>query len=228
MGSTWPFTARSSTRRKCLRPLGSAPRSRILIFELRLARLASRGARAMLRAIIMETESDNRFGGYTVSYDREEIQFPVYVSLILGAALLFAAVAKESFVLLLLSLVVVGFVFHNYPLLETGKIRLAANQDGLFIDGLGLLAWKAIDDIDIVDVVVRANAYKELEISLSRPLALSLLEDGRNAPLLRRLMRKPYYLRRRNVRVPLEVFDQPAEEIFGSLKRKWNYNRGRI
>ena len=96
--------------------------------------------------------------------------------------------------------------------------------------GLGLLAWRTIDSrVDIVEIVVRANAYKELEISLSQPLAVSLLKDDRHTPLHRRLMRRPFYLRPgRKVRVPLEIFDRPAEEIFGSLKRLWNYYRGRV
>ena len=38
----------------------------------------------------------------------------------------------------------------------------------------------------------------------------------------------PTHLTGRKVRVPLEIFDRPAEEIFGSLKRIWNYNRGRV
>lgn len=183
----------------------------------------------MLRATAMEAEGDNRFSGYTVAYDRDEIQFPVYVLLTLGAALLFAAVAEQSFVLFLLSLIAGSFAYYSYPLLEIGKTRLAANQDGLFIEGLGLLAWRTIDGVDIVEIVVRANAYKELEISLSQPLAVSLLKDDRLTPLHRRLMRRPFYLRPgRKVRVPLEIFDRPAEEIFGSLKRIWNYNRGRV
>ena len=184
----------------------------------------------MLRSTAMEAEGDNRSSGYTVAYDRDEIQFPVYLLLTLGAALLlFAAFAEQSFVLFLLSVTAGSFAYYSYPLLEIGKTRLAANQDGLFIEGLGLLAWRTIDGVDIVEIVVRANAYKELEISLSQPLAVSLLKDDRHTPLHRRLMRRPFYLRPgRKVRVPLEIFDRPAEEIFGSLKRIWNYNRGRV
>ena len=160
----------------------------------------------MLRATAMEAEGDNRFSGYTVAYDRDEIQFPVYVLLTLGAALLFAAVAEQSFVLFLLSVSDGSFAYYSYPLLEIGKTRLAANQDGLFIEGLGLLAWRTIDGVDIVEIVVRANAYKELEISLSRPLAVSLLKEDRHTPLHRRLMRTPFYLRPgRKVRVSLEI-----------------------
>ena len=58
----------------------------------------------MLRATAMEAEGDNRFSGYTVAYDRDEIQFPVYVLLTVGAALLFAAVAEHRRQLCLLQL----------------------------------------------------------------------------------------------------------------------------
>ena len=67
----------------------------------------------MLRATAMEAEGDNRFSGYTVAYDRDEIQFPVYVLLTLGAALLFAAVVEQSFVLFLLSVIAGSFAYYS-------------------------------------------------------------------------------------------------------------------
>jgi hypothetical protein len=182
----------------------------------------------MLRAAAMKAESNDRFNGYTIAYDRDEIQFPVWILMILGAALLYASLATGSVILLLLSGLIGCFAFHSFPLLETGKTRLAANPDGLFIEGLGRLAWPAVAAIDVAEVIVRGSIYKEAEVSLSEPLAIALLDDDRKMAMYRRLMRKPFYLRAGpKIRVPLDIFDQEPDDIINSLMRIWVHNRGR-
>jgi hypothetical protein len=182
----------------------------------------------MLRAATVKAGSDDRFTGYTIAYDRDEIQFPVWILIILGAALLFAALANGSVLLLLGSGLVGCFVFYSFPLLETGKTRLAANPDGLFIEGLGRLTWRDVAAIDVVEVSVRGSIYSEAEISLSGPLAIAPLEDDRKIPWHRRLMRKPFYLRSGpKIRVPLDVFDHEPDDIIKSLTRIWFHYRGR-
>ena len=126
----------------------------------------------MLKAIAMATVSDKSFDGYVVAYDREEIQFPVYVLAIGGAALIIAAFIKENVILLIIGFVIGCIAYYNYPLVETGRPRLAATRDGLFIEGLGLLLWRAIKRIDLVPVVVRASlimSSRSVSISLSEP-----------------------------------------------------------
>jgi hypothetical protein len=182
----------------------------------------------MLRAAAMKVERDDRFDGYTVAYDRDEIQFPVWILMTLGAALLYVSLAKASVILLLLSGLIGFFAFYSFPLLETGKTRLAANPDGLFIEGLGRLAWQAVAAIDVAEVIVRGSVYTEAEISLSEPLTIALLDDDRKMAPHRRLMRKPFYLRSGpKVRVPLDIFDRPPDDIINSLTRIWVHNRGR-
>jgi len=182
----------------------------------------------MLRAAVIRLDSDQPFNGFVVAYESDELQFPVWVLLILTAMLFYASIAEGSAVLMLLSLFPGCFAFHNLPLLETGKTRLAANQDCLFIDGLGRIGWRFINSISLAEIVVRGSAYKEADIALAAPLATALLEDARGMPLHRRLMRKPFYLKSgRTIRVPLEIFDRPPEHIIASLLRIWLHNRGK-
>ena len=85
----------------------------------------------------------------------------------------------------------------NYPLLETGRTRLAASRYGLFVEGLGVLNWQAVERLDLIPVVVRAISYRELE-----------------------LMRQPASVTSRNtIRIPLEIFDCPARDIYESFVR---------
>ncbi|WP_156150846.1 hypothetical protein [Hyphomicrobium sp. 99] len=182
----------------------------------------------MLRAAVMTAESDDYRNRYTVAYDREEIQFPVWILMIFGGVFFYASVAKGSVTYLLMSAVFASLAYYSYPLLETGRVRLAADRDGLFIEGLGHFAWRAIGAIDAVELVVRGNVYTEAEISLLEPLAIALGRDAPKVPLRRRLMRKPFYLTSRSkVRVPLDIFDRTPEDIIGSLRRIWLFNRGR-
>jgi hypothetical protein len=181
----------------------------------------------MLRAAAMKAERDDRFDGYTVAYDRHEIQFPVWILMMLGAALLYVSLAKASVILFLLSGLIGCFAFYSFPLLETGKTRLAANPDGLFIEGLGLLAWRAVAAIDVAEVIVRGSVYTEAEISLSEPLTIALLDDDRKMAPHRRFMRKPFYLKSGpKIRVPLDIFDRAPDDIINSLTRIWVHNRG--
>jgi hypothetical protein len=238
-GSIWLFTAKSFTsqsRRKggtlgaeCISAPKGAPRAKRFDVRASISREIVRAAeRTMLRAAAMNAERDYRFDGYTVAYDRDEIQFPVWILMILGAALLYVSLAKASFILLLVSGLIGCFAFYSFPLLETGKTRLAANPDGLFIEGLGRVAWRAVAAIDVAEVMVRGSVYTEAEISLSEPLTTALLDDDRKMAPHRRFMRKPFYLKSGpKIRVPLDIFDRAPDDIISSLTRIWVYNRGR-
>lgn len=182
----------------------------------------------MIRAAVIRLDSDHPFNGFLVAYDSDELQFPVWVLLMLTAMLLYASIAEGSAVLMILGLFPGCFAFHNFPLLETGKTRLAANQDSLFIEGLGRIGWRFVKSISLAEIVVRGSSYSEADIALDAPLATALVEDGRNMKLYRRWMRKPFYLKsNRTIRVPLEIFDRQPEDIVASLLRIWVYNRGR-
>ncbi len=148
--------------------------------------------------------SDRYFHGYVVAYDREEI-----VSRLCHrrrqrfAARWRGREGKRRLVDLRRHPRLRGLF--NYPLLETGRTRLAASRYGLFVEGLGVLNWQAVERLDLIPVVVRAISYRELE-----------------------LMRQPASVTSRNtIRIPLEIFDCPARDIYESFVRVWRYNRGR-
>lgn len=182
----------------------------------------------MLRAAAIRLDRGHHFDGFTVAYEQDELQFPVWVLLVLTAMLFYASLSQRSAVLMLLGLFPGCFAFYNFPLLEIGKTRLAANQDTLFVEGLGLVAWRFIESINLAEVVVRGSVYKEADIAIAVPLATALLQDARNARLPRRLMRKPYYLKSGpTLRVPLDIFDRPPDDIVSALTRIWTYNKAR-
>ena len=114
--------------------------------------------------------SQNHFNGYTLAYERDEIQFPVYVVALIGAGFTAAAIAFDNVFLFGLALCAFGFAYYNYPLLETGRPRLGAGQYGIFVEGLGIISWRAIKQIDLVAINLRGAANNELRITLQEPL----------------------------------------------------------
>jgi hypothetical protein len=165
-------------------------------------------------------------GGYSVTYNRDEIQFPVYVIALMGAVLLASAYVTGQTILLVLGVIATAIAYYNFPLLESGRPTLGANQYGIFIQGFGLIRWRAIDRIGIVEIAERANTIHELQIGLNMLLSNALVADWRKQPFWRSLMRLPWSMNQSNVvRLNLEPFNQPPEEIERTLVRLWRYYR---
>jgi hypothetical protein len=115
--------------------------------------------------------------------------------------------------------------FYFFPFTES-RPRLGANQYGLFIDGFGLIAWRAIGEINLVTYAVRTLEMEELHIKLKQPVTNALLVDWRGMPRWRLLMRLPWSMGYDNIiRINLQPFEPPADEIHRVMLRMWKYYR---
>ncbi len=171
--------------------------------------------------------SERDMHGYTVAYGRDEAPFPVYVAAAIAAVLLTAAAFRQDLILLSLGLVAACFAYYNLPLAEVGRPRLGANQYGVFIEGFGLIQWRAIDSIEHVEIAIRASTLNELQIKLKQPLGRALIADWRKMPLHRRFMRLPWSMSHDNtIRIALDAFDKQPDEIKRNLQRMWRHFRG--
>lgn len=168
----------------------------------------------------------SEMSGCTFAYARDETQFPVYVLAIVAAVLLAVFLAGGAIVALILGVIAAAAAYYNFPLLETGRPRLGANQYGVFIEGFGILRWRAIKRIDLVPIAVRAMTVHELQIALDQPLPSALVADWRRMPFYRLLMRLPWTMTHDNViRVKLDPFDHTPADIHRTLSRMWRYYR---
>lgn len=171
--------------------------------------------------------ADNDIVGYTIGYDQEEIHFPVYVMTALAVVLFAAGVVKAVPLLAAVGLLPAAVAYYNLPLIEAGRPRIGSGQYGLFIEGLGLVSWQAVDSIETLEVIERGGTSHDLIISLKRPIPEALLADWRSRPLLRRAMRLPWRMASKTeLRIPLDVLDRPAAEIKDTFVRMWRFNRG--
>ncbi len=169
---------------------------------------------------------ETNVGGYSVAYGREETEFPVYLLAVLSAALLAAAWVSGSTLWLVLGVAAAGATYYNFPLLEKSRPTLGANEYGVFIQGFGLIRWRAIDRIDLVAIAERAETNHELQIALNMTLTSALVVDWRKQPFYRSLMRLPWSMTHSNViRINIDPFDHPPDEIHRTLMRMWRHYR---
>jgi hypothetical protein len=175
---------------------------------------------------MIATLDERNVGGYSVAYGREDVYFPVYVTAALAAIFFTAAWITGALYWLALAVTAAGFTYYNIPLLETGRPTIGANQYGIFIQAFGLIRWRAIERIDLVEIAERAMTVHELQIVLSAQLGSALVADWRKQPAYRLLMRLPWRMDHSGaVWVNLEPFDQPPEVIHRTFLRMWRYYR---
>jgi hypothetical protein len=175
----------------------------------------------------MSANSDERnVGGYSVAYRRDDANFPVYVTAALAAIFFTATWITGAAYWLVPAVTAAGFTYYNIPMLETGRPTIGANQYGIFIQAFGLIRWRAIERIDLGQFAERAMTVHELQIALDAPLGTALVADWRKQSFYRLLMRLPWRMDHNGVlRVSLEPFDQPPDEIHRTFLRMWRYYR---
>ncbi|WGD56138.1 hypothetical protein QA641_20925 [Bradyrhizobium sp. CB1650] len=175
---------------------------------------------------MIATLDEGQVGGYSVAYGRDDTYFPVYVTAALAAIFCTAALLTGALYWLALATLAAGFTYYNIPLLETGRPTIGANQYGIFIQAFGLIRWRAIERIDLVEIAERAMTVHELQIVLNTPLSSALVADWRKQPRYRWLMRLPWRMSHTNmVRINVEPFDQPPDMIHRTFLRMWRYYR---
>ena len=170
--------------------------------------------------------NDGEMTGYTVAYGRDEAPFPVYAAATIGTILSAGGLYRGNPVLFGLGCIAAGFAYYNWPLAEIGRPRIGANQYGVFIEGFGIVAWRAIDTINLAQIAVRAQTLNELQITLKQPLATALIADWRRVPVYRQLMRLPWTMTYNNmIRITLDPFDKEPGEIHRTFLRMWRHYR---
>src|SRR5262249_21391739 len=103
------------------------------------------------RGPMIATLDEGNVGGYSVAYGRDDTYFPVYITAALAAIFVTAAWITGAAYWLLPALAAAIFTYYNIPLLETGRPTIGANQYGIFIQAFGLIRWRAIERIDLVE-----------------------------------------------------------------------------
>lgn len=65
--------------------------------------------------------------------------------------------------------------FYFYPYADVKHVQLGADARGLYVGGLGLIDWKAVENVELIRVAVRRVERAELSVVLNKPLEQALL-----------------------------------------------------
>ncbi len=162
--------------------------------------------------------------GFILPYNKKEAARFHALALITAAT--FAAWLTWGYQLLSITAILAGCsAYYFFPFTES-RPRLGGNQYGLFVDGFGLIAWRAIDDISLVTYSIRTMELEELHIKLKHPVNRALLVDWRRLPIWRLLMRLPWSMGYDNIiRINLQPFAPAPDEIVRTMQRMWRYYR---
>jgi hypothetical protein len=161
--------------------------------------------------------------GYVLAYGKDSGDFSFNIMAFLAVLMFGLSILAASPPLLMPAVAAACIAYFYYPLKERTP-RIGAGQYGIFIDGLGLIGWRAISDIKTEAITSRLGDIYELHITLNRPLEDALLADWRRLPIWRLLMKLPWNMSDDyTVRIPLKPFEPPAQEIRSKFIRLWDY-----
>jgi hypothetical protein len=163
---------------------------------------------------------------YNLAYgpDAGDFRFNVMAILTVIAGILFVATGYDALVVFGAATGCTAYYF--YPLIDRKKPRIGGGQYGVFIDGFGLISWRAISDVQLITYATRFNEEHELQFRLRTSLDRALLADWRDMPIWRLLMKLPWTMSHENVvRIPLAPFAPPPEDIHRQFERLWRHYR---
>ena len=166
--------------------------------------------------------------GYAIGYAPDSGNFRVFGCL--GASVVFLLVWLNSghAGALVVAALAASAAHYYFPLVERKKARLGAGEYGVFLEGLGIIPWHAIQQVRHSSYFVRTMEIDELHIVLSKALPKNLIADWRSMPWFRLLMKLPWSMTRDNiVKVDLEPFDGKPEAIVAGIQRQQRMYSGR-
>lgn len=165
--------------------------------------------------------------GFGVPYGRETAS-RFYGLAVGSAAMLVGFLASGSRLALALAIATAAGAYYYAPHMNNRRPRLGANQYGVFIDGFGIIDWRAIGEMRIQTTAIRSIEQRELQIRLNRDLGRALVADWRRLPAWRLLMRLPWTMTPDNmVRIDMTPFAMQPESVLAQLNRMRRfYGRG--
>lgn len=153
---------------------------------------------------------------FATGYERQAGEALVFGGV--GVALIgvLAAVVRGDPGLLVISAAGLMSTWYFYPLVERGRPVLGGNDEGLFIDGIGFIAWDAVAGLKRLDRAVRSIRTVTLTIELNRPLAEAIVRPA-SAPIWRQFMTRIWKERANAVELQLHTLRMSPDQIIGRL-----------
>lgn len=118
---------------------------------------------------------------------------------------------------LLLSLVGLGSTIYYRPLMEPRRPQLGASMQGLYVERIGVIGWRAIADIDMVETYIRTMRFNKLVVTLSMPLDKATVQPE-TVTSWRRYTSRNWTLKGNRLEIKLDTLKADPEVVLRRVK----------
>lgn len=140
-------------------------------------------------------------------------------SAIIGGAAVLAGLILSEPLLVVVALVAFAVSLYNYPLLAQREAHLAASLQGLELDGLGLLAWRAIQSMEF-------DGTKTLTLNLNGKLDNSV-KQSEDASALRTLQVTLWKMQGpQTLTLDLSHYFEEPDDIHRAIRARYEHSQG--
>jgi hypothetical protein len=155
---------------------------------------------------------------FAVGYRKGSGEGLVYGGLFIAAIGAMAFLAGSGAGFLVVTAAGLVATFHFYPLVEAGRPQLGANDDGLFIEGIGFIDWAEIAELELFRTSVRSIMMTNLIVTLARPLGDAVIKREKQEwwRVLTTRCYKP--TAPQQLLIPLHPLQGEPDEIFKRLR----------
>ncbi|TYC52778.1 hypothetical protein FMN50_16415 [Rhodobacterales bacterium] len=160
---------------------------------------------------------------FTVSFNSTQSKGIVFGSLAIG--IMFAAIGLIADIplLILAAAAPLASAYWYYPMIETGRPQLGANEDGLYVERIGFIDWGAIRMTDVKRKKVR-NVVEQihLDVLLTRSMEAAV-NKGQTTPLWKKYMMRNWKRTKREhgrelIAIDLRTLDADPDEILTRIR----------
>lgn len=159
---------------------------------------------------------------FTVGYKRGSGEVTVFGNLALGAIFISTGFLTGLPLLSVAGLAPIAYAYRSYPMLEAGRPQLGANADGLYIDRIGFIDWKAIRMTEIGQNPKETKDRVLLNVLLTRPTG-DAVTKAQKIPVWKKYMMRNWKRSQREhgrelIAVNLQTLDADPDDILSRIR----------
>jgi len=113
---------------------------------------------------------------FAVGYNPMAGEMFVYGGAVLVVIGCIVTVVQGNPVALLLSLIGLGSTVYYRPLIEARRPQLGANMQGLYVERIGIVGWRAVTGLEMTETFIRNMRFAKLVVTLKVPLEQAVVE----------------------------------------------------
>lgn len=155
-----------------------------------------------------------------VTYAKKTAETMVYGGSSIAALTFFIAFLTGTPFLVILGIAAACIAYFYSPYLRKDDPPMVIENRGIYVSGIGLIGWDAIEEVAYKTFAVRTLLNPTLIITLRRPLPTGLVEQDEPSFPNRFLAKCWRMEKEKTIKVPLQPFEQPHDTIIEAVDRR--------